>query len=452
MIKGQEIILLQKSKPIQMLVIGYFIITLTFALLLMLPVSSANQRPQSFIDAMFMASSGISTTGLTVVDIGSFYSIFGQIILMLDFQIGGIGYMAFIVFIAYLFNIRLSLRNQVLATESVAGAYRGYSFKFFKKVIVFTLLFELIGGVILFFYWLPTARSILYALYLGIFHSISAFCTAGFCLFPASMMPYKNSMVVNSVINIVSLAGGIGFFVLNEIYMVSKKKIKRERYWKISIHTKLAVIVTAIVIFIGTTVIFISEKWMPGAPLKERLMASSFQAISASTTDGYNSIDIGAMSPTSLFMIMLLMFVGASPGSTGGGIKTTTAGVIFLSIWSTLKGEKDTNIFARRISEDVIKKSFAIFVLFIMIIAIDLLVLTVTENAGFLQIIFEIMSALGNTGLSTGITANLSVIAKILLSITMFIGRVGPLVIGLALIGKLTPANFRYPEEDIFVG
>lgn len=450
MIKERKIKLSQKVNPIQILVMGYFFVTLIFALLLMLPISSVNHKTQPLIDAIFMASSGISTTGLTVVDIGSFYSLFGQIILMLDFQIGGIGYMAFIVFIVYLLNIKLSMKNQIIATESVSGSYPSHIFIFFKKVIVFTLLFELIGGLILFFYWLP-GHSLPYALYLGIFHSVSAFCTAGFCLFPTSVMLYKNSLVINFVIGVVSLAGGIGFYVLNEIYMVGKKIIKRERY-RISDHTKLVIVMTALVIFIGTVVIFVSEKWTPTITLKERLMVSSFQAISASTTDGYNSVDIGAMSFTSLFMIILLMFIGASPGSTGGGIKTTTAGVVFLSVWSTLKGEKDNNIFGRRISGNIIKKSFAIFVLFIMIAIIDLLILTLTEKAGFLQIIFEIISALGNTGLSMGITANLSSIAKILLSITMFIGRVGPLVIGVALVRKLTPANFRYPEADIFVG
>jgi len=451
MIKAQITKFLQKFNPIQVLVIGYFIVTLTFALLLMLPISSVSHKSQPFIDAMFVAASGISTTGLTTVDIGSFYSLFGQIVLMLDFQIGGIGYMAFIVFIAHLLNIKLSMKNQTVATESVSGAYPGHTFNFFKKVIVFTFVFELIGCAILFFYWLP-GRSFLYALYLGMFHSISAFCTAGFCLFPTSLMAYKNSIVVNLVIDVISLAGGIGFYVLNEIYMVSKKVVKHQRCENISTHAKLAVIITIIVILIGTTVIFISEKWTPQSNLNERLMASSFQAISASTTDGFNSLDIGTMSATSLFIIILLMFIGASPGSTGGGIKTTTAGVILLSIWSTIKGEKDTNLFARRLSTDVIRKSFAIFGLFIMVAVIDLLILTITENAGFLKILFEIISALGNTGLSTGITANLSSIAKILLSVTMFIGRVGPLAIGVALVRRLHPIDFKYPEADIFVG
>ncbi|MEK6591147.1 MAG: potassium transporter TrkG [Nitrospinota bacterium] len=448
-IKGEKKIF-KKLSSVQLLATGYFIVTLFFALLLTLPIASKTNKQQSFIDALFMSSSGISTTGLTVVDIGSFYSLFGQIILMLNFQIGGIGYMAFIVFIAYLLEIKLSVKNQIVASESVAGAYPGFSYRFFNTVITFTFIFEIIGGIILFFYWLqiyplPTA------MYFGIFHSVSAFCTAGFCLFPESLMSYKNSITVNLVINILSLIGGIGFFVLNEIYMITKKAIRKERYKRMSTHSLLAIAVTIIVIVTGAAIIFISEKWPSSAGIKERILASSFQAISASTTDGFNSIDIGAMSSTSLFMIILLMFIGASPGSTGGGIKTTTLGVIFVTIWSKLKGKEDSNLFKRRISDDIKDKASLIFFLMIFAAILDLLVLTATEKFSFLQILFEIISALGNTGLSTGITSNLSNLSKILLSITMFIGRVGPLTIGLALVERTKP-SFRYPDGDIFVG
>ncbi|MDO8734513.1 MAG: potassium transporter TrkG, partial [Elusimicrobiota bacterium] len=300
----------EKINPLQLLVIGYFIVTLFFALLFMLPVSSNDGKSQNFIDALFMASSGISTTGLAVVDIGSFYSLFGQIMLMLDFQIGGIGYMAFIVFMAYLLHAKLSINNKIVASESVAGTHPGHSYNFFAKVIIFTFIFETIGAIVLFFYWLPD-YSFLYALYLGFFHSITAFCTAGFCLFPDSLMSYKNSITVNFVINIISLIGGIGFYVLDDIYTFIKKTIKQEKFKPLSVHTKLAIITTVIVILIGIAVIFISEKWLPSISIKERLLYSSFQAISASTTDGFNTIDIGAMSSTGLFMIILLMFIGA---------------------------------------------------------------------------------------------------------------------------------------------
>jgi trk system potassium uptake protein TrkH len=180
-------------------------------------------------------------------------------------------------------------------------------------------------------------------------------------------------------------------------------------------------------------------------------MASAFQAISASTTDGFNTVDIGAMASTSLLFLMLLMFIGASPGSTGGGIKTTTLGVLWVSLWAQLR-QKDANVYRRRIPEETRGKALAILLSFLLVLLLDTLVLTATENGSFVQILFEIVSALGNTGLSMGITASLTSLAKVVLSITMFIGRVGPLVLGMALIAKPKPAPYQYAEADIFVG
>ncbi len=222
---------------------------------------------------------------------------------------------------------------------------QGFVYNFFTKVIIFTFIFELLGGIILFLSWLPV-YPFFNALYYGIFHSVSAFCTAGFCLFPDSLMSYKNNITVNLVINIISLIGGIGFSILNELYMISKKALRHEKYKRLSIHAKLAIIVTLIVIGVGTAIIFFSEKWQASTDIKERILTSSFQAISASTTDGYNTLNIGVMSATSLFMMILLMFIGASPGSTGGGIKTTTlVRVLFVTTLAKLRGRKDNNLF-----------------------------------------------------------------------------------------------------------
>lgn len=432
-----------RHHPIRYLVIGYLFITLVFALLLMLPISSSDGKSQPFIDALFVASSGISTTGLTVVETGSFYSLFGQIVLLLDFQIGGIGYMAFFVFIAVAFRRRLLVTTRTVAAESISGTPFGYTVHFFGKVLLFTFTFELIGSAVLFFFWRQYYPS-LRALYLGIFHSISAFCTAGFGLFADSLMSFRNNPVVNITVIVLSISGAIGFFVLNEIYMIGKKIIKRKTYRRLSIHTKLAILMTIVILTIGTLVILASEKC--GA------RDAVFQAVTASTTDGFNTIDIGAMSKTGLFMLILLFFIGGAPGGTAGGIKTTTLGVIFLTIWSNLMKNRDTNFWGRRISPDITEKAFIVFFLFAAVAVIDLLILTITENTDFIQIFFETVSALANTGLSTGITSGLSNTARILLSITMFIGRVGPLTIGLALVSDTTPPNYRYPAEDLYVG
>ena len=218
--------LFRKSTPLQLLVIGYGLIVLIIAILLSLPISSSNGTSQPFIDALFIATSGISTSGLTVVDIGSFYSLFGQVILLIDFQIGGLGYMTFFAFIAYVLDRKLSLTSAIVAVESLAGPTLGDLKKFFRIVVLYTFVFEFIGAAILALYWMREF-SILKAIYLGIFHSVSTFCTAGFALFPNSLMSYEGDIMINLLIDILSLAGGISFFVLNDLYIFSKKTIKR---------------------------------------------------------------------------------------------------------------------------------------------------------------------------------------------------------------------------------
>lgn len=447
------IILKRKITPVQLLVFGYALITLVAAVLLSLPMASSKNTSQPFIDALFVAASGISTTGLTIVDIGSYYSLFGQIVLMIDFQIGGVGYMTFFVFLIYVLGTRLSLFDKLAARDSLAGINLDNLYIFFRAVVIFTLIFELGGTIILAWYW-SGEFSILKSIYLGFYHSVAAFCTAGFSLFPTSLMPYQKSIITNVTVDIVSLAGGIGFFVLYDIYTVFGKIMKNETPRGLSLHSKLTLVVTPIVVVTGILVILFSESWGSFSNIGGKLLVSSFQSISASTTDGFNTVDIGVMSSGSLFVLILLMLIGASPGSTGGGFKTTTLGIIVAAFWANLRRKKEVDIFGRRISEETIETSYWIFFSFIIVIVIDLLILTATEKKfNFLQIFFEIASALGNTGLSMGITSGLTSIGKIVLSITMFIGRVGPLAFGLFLVGEPKSAHtFKYPSGEIFIG
>lgn len=359
--------------------------------------------------------------------------------------------MAFYVLIAYLVVERISLATQLVGKESITGTRFSEFTKFFILVLIFTFSAEFIGAVILTTYW-AREFSLPRAIYLGIFHSVSAFCTAGFGLFPDSLMSYQRSIVVNVVIDILSILGGIGFYVFYDVYKLTKKTIKRERPRQLSEHSKLAMLVTIIVLSVGSGVIFVSEKWPSSTTIGDRVLASSFQAISANTTDGFNTVVIGEMNHTSLFLIIILMLIGASPGGTAGGIKTTTLGIMFVTVWSMLRGRSDVNLFGKRVPEETIYRSFMILLLFVLVLAIDILVLTTTEKASFLPVLFETSSALGNTGLSTGITPNLSIVGKIFLTITMFIGRVGPVTIGFSFFGRRKPALFKYPEGEILVG
>lgn len=442
---------MKKLTPYQLLLLGYIFITLTGALILSLPVSSAKGMAQPFLDALFLASSGISTSGLTVVDIGSYYSFFGQIVLLIIFQIGGIGYMTFIIFTAYMLGMGRSLQTSLVARESLAGSDLNLLENFFRKVLIYTCFFELSGTIVLSLIWVKD-YPLWQAIYLGFFHSVSTFCTAGFGLFPDSLMKYQHNVLLNATINILSLAGGLGFFVLDDIRQYIDRKIKKQYPARLAVHTKLVLITTFIIILAGSIVIFIAENWQPiTANYYEKWMFSVFQAVSASTTDGFNSIDIGQMSPTSWIMIMLLMFVGASPGSTGGGIKTTTFALLFVLIWSKLR-DRNFNIFKREIGEQGIYNAVIISIFFLVIIFIDSLVMAATEKVPFIQVLFEIVSALGNTGLSTGITSALSSAGRAILSLTMFIGRVGPLLVATAVITKPRKVLYRYAREDIFVG
>jgi len=438
--------------PIQLLVLGYLLVTLAGAVLLSLPISTQKHISQPFIDSMFVATSGISTSGLTVVDIGSYYTLFGQLVLMCIFQIGGIGYMTFLMFFIYLFGIRLPSLTKNAALESISGNNYKLFGRFFLYVLAFTVIFEVLGAMILTLS-LTNDYMIKKAIYFGIFHSISTFCTAGFSTISDSLMKYVYNPVINYTVIILSIIGGIGFIVLYDIYMSIIKKIKKITSNKITLHSKIVILVTLIVIALGTIVIFFAEKWTDSISIIDRFMISLFQSVSASTTDGFNTMDIGRMNPSSLLMLIVLMFIGASPGSTGGGIKTSTIGIIFIFIMSQIKGkESNINFLKREIPDGTISKSFGIFFWFIIIIIADLLVLNITEKASFLQIFFETVSALGNTGLSMGITSGLSFTGKIMLIITMFIGRVGPLTFVFSLAGKSKTLPYRYAQENIFVG
>ncbi|MGC8871113.1 MAG: TrkH family potassium uptake protein [Brevinematia bacterium] len=443
--------LLRQLTFIQSLLIGFILIILIGSILLTLPIASSKGISQPFIDALFTATSAVSTTGLIVVDTGSFYSIFGQIVILILIEVGGLGYMTFIVFISYLLGKKLSLRAGITLQESLAGVSLGNTKKFVKSVIVFTFLFEFVGAVILSLYWMrefPLSRSI----YLGIFHSVSAFCTAGFALFPDSFSSYIGSVVINLIISILSIAGGIGFFVLYDIQSLLGKTINHIRPRRLSIHSKLALMLSITLMVIGTGVIFISESGLSSAPLGHRLLSSTFQSITASTTTGFNTVDIGAMKSTSLFAIILLMFIGASPGGTGGGIKTTTFGLMLLSVIALLKGRQDVNIFNRRISPNMVNRAFAVGFTATLLVIFATAILTATEKTSFLRILFEVVSAFGTVGLSTGITSSLSIVGKIVITITMLSGRLGTLGIGFALIGKPKRVFFKYAEEEIFVG
>jgi trk system potassium uptake protein TrkH len=277
-------------------------------------------------------------------------------------------------------------------------------------------------------------------------------------LFSTSFESYKNDLFINSIIAFASIAGAIGFFVIYNLtrYIKSKLFLKKRRKNKrkifLSLHTKMVLILSFTLVFSGIFIIFFAENRTSTLPKTSQIVYAAFQTISASTTTGFNSVNIGSMSDTSLFFIIILMFIGASPGGTGGGIKSTTFGIMLLAMIAFLKGRKDTNIFWRRIPPETTTKAFGLAIIAVIVVLIDGLILSYTEKESFIKIVFEIVSALATTGLSAGITPDLSTPGKLVICITMIIGRLGPLTIGFLLVGKTRPINLKYPAEEVFIG
>ncbi len=444
-------IFLKKFSPIQILVLGFLIMTIAGAILLMLPISSANHKFQPFIDALFTSTSAVSTTGLVVVDTGSYYSFFGQIVMITLVQIGGLGYMVFIVLLLLKSKNQFTVGGRKLLRQSLSRPLKMDMIKFTKVVFVFTFVIEALGALGIFIYF-RNYFSVSEAIYQSIFHSISAFCTAGFSLFPDSFMKYGHSTYLNIIIDVTCILGALGFFVLYDIYEKFLKAIKKIYPSSFSLHTKIVLSTTVLLTIIGCVFIYFSDGSKFSGNILFRILDDSFQVLSAFTTTGFNSVDVGAITHAGLFILIILMFIGASPGSTGGGIKTSTFAVLFKYVVAVLRGEKDVNLFKRKVEDETVSNSIAITIISLFWILIALSILTLTDNFNFIRILFELTSAFGTVGLSTGITSSLSIPGKLIITITMFLGRVGPLALGLSMISPAKINGFKYPEEDVLVG
>ncbi len=445
-------LIIMGRNPTRTLIITFVVLIVIGAALLMLPRSLADGAPPlRFIDALFTTTSAVTTTGLIVVDTGSVYSTFGQMIILILFQIGGLGYMILISSIVLFRRRRLSLDERVHLNGSVIRPEKVEILRYVRSIIVFSFVFELLGTLALGYQWqryFPYSK----AMYVGFFHAVSAFCTAGFSLFSDSLTQYRHSTLFNLVVGMICVTGGIGFFVLYDVSNFFVKTIRRKHPRRLSAHTKLALFVTFSLFLVGSILIFFCENTDSTPGLGGRALNAGFQAVSSSTTTGFNTVDVAKMSKTSLFGIILLMFIGASPGGTGGGIKSTTFGLIVLSLYALLTGREDVNVFRGRVPPETIRKAFGVALAGVLCLSAAILVLTATEDAPFLDIFFEATSALGTVGLSTGITSQLTSAGKIIIVITMLIGRIGPLAVGFSLIGKPKKANFQYVDEDILVG
>ncbi len=437
-----------KLTPYQILAAGFAGLIIVGAALLATPLASATGEPLSFIDALFTATSAVCVTGLIVADTGTRFSLFGQMIIILLIQAGGLGIMTMATLMALLMGKKINLRERLIIQEAmnqltVAGVVR-----LTRYIIKVTLLIEFIAGTILAvrFYQDYGVKGI----YFGYWHAVSSFCNAGFDLFGEyrSLTGYVDDLTVNLVVSTLIILGGIGFAVIADVW-------ENRRFRDYSLHSKLVIVVSVFLIVFGAIVIFVLEQNNPATlgtlSWEGKILASYFQSVSPRTA-GYNTVSIGDMGNATLFFIVILMFIGASPGSTGGGIKTTTAGLLAAAIWALVRGREDVEIFERSMSRSIIYKAFALVFIAALLVIVVTMILCVSEAAPFLNILFEVVSAFGTVGLTTGITKDLSATGKLWIIFTMFAGRVGPITVALALALRQRKAMVKYPEGKVIIG
>lgn len=414
----------------------------------MLPISVEGDESLSLVDAIFTTASSISGTGLIVEDTATYFSLFGQAVIIVLIQIGNIGYMIFFALAVVIFGGRLSLFNKLIIKESISHSKLSLM-QFIVKVFKYTLVVEGIAALLLSVYWMQE-MTVFEAVKQGVFHSVSAFCTAGFSLFSDNLMGYRNDYFVNAVILAASYAGCIGFFVMYDLSSGFKASLKKIKY-KLSTHSKLVLAVSIGITLLSTLLIFLIENTISETGEASTFLESVFQATSASTSVGFNTVNIGNLEQSAQLGIIIEMFIGASPSGTGGGIKTTVFAIMCLSLLAFIRDRKYVNTLHRSIHPGTIARAFSISLLALFWLLFTTMFLNITEDQEFLSLLFESASALGNNGLSTGITSSLSIPGKIILSLSMIIGRVGPLIVGYTLLGRQKAVNYQYPEGNILI-
>ena len=445
------------KSPARFSVVAFLILILVGTLLLSLPISSTGKRI-GLINALFTSTSASCVTGLVVLDTGKDFSRFGQGIILLLIQVGGLGIMTLSTLFLLMAGRRPSLAGRFVIKDALTDGKERSLPSLLRDVLLFTGIMEGIGAALMFTRFLP-GRNVLQAAYLAIFHSVSAFCNAGFSTFPDSFIAYQGDWTLNLTVCFLIISGGIGFLVLSEL---KRKRPFRRRSWaRLSLHSKIVLSTTAILL-LGGTMLILGMEWhdtLKGLSLPDRFLAAFFQSVTARTA-GFNTLPIGALANETLFLILLLMFIGASPGSCGGGIKTTSfASLLVLGI-SRLLGKENPQVFRRTIPADSTGKAISIVMVGTVIVVAATMALLVSElgevshtmsRGKFFELLFEVVSAFGTVGLSTGVTGGLSVAGKVILTTVMFVGRLGPLVIAMAVSRPSAP-RYTYAEENIMVG
>lgn len=451
---GLRRILRQSLTPPRLLVLSFVGLILLGSLLLRLPQATTS-APLDYVDALFTATSATCVTGLVVADTGTKFTPAGQLIILCLIQLGGLGIMTFSTAFLYVLEGRLSLASRAVLEETLTQSPMRGLRGLLKTVFAATFLIESAGALILtlrFAHYMPWAP----AVYQGIFHSISAFCNAGFALQRNSLTPYQGDAIINLTIICLIVLGGLGFVVIYELF-----RLRRRNRYRLSFNTRLVLTTSGVLIAGGAAFFFVLEyaNALRNQPWPAKILISLFQSVTTRTA-GFNSVEIGVLSNPTLFMMIVLMFIGASPASCGGGIKTTTFAVILSHIRARFNSGDHSNLFLRRIASKTVSKAITITFFAALVIMLCTMLLLITELAEvshqasrglFLELLFEVTSAFGTVGLSLGTTPTLSAAGKMLIILVMLIGRLGPLTIAMA-VGRKEQAHFKFAEEDVLVG
>lgn len=414
-----------------------------------LPISSTTGTSLPYIQGLFTATSAVTVTGLSINDISEVYTTFGQVIIMILIQIGGLGILTASSMVILFISGRLDYYSKKVVKEDINFDLIKELPNYLKEVIKIVLGIELVGAILFFFRFIKTFN-FSKAVFHSIFHSISAFCNAGFTLYTNNLIGYKNEIYVNIVVTTLIILGGIGFSTLME-FNNYRKGIRN----RMSLSSLLTIKMYLFLIITGTILVFFIESAnsMKEFTLYEKLLSSYFHSVSTRTA-GFQTMDLSHLAPATIIVFCILMFIGGASGSTAGGIKTTTLSVVFLGINSSIRGYEDIEYKGRRISWNDFNKACAIILITVMNILILFFLITLLEpNIHFSKLLFEIISAMGTVGLSTGITSELSIYSKLILIYTMFLGRVGPLTLMLALSSsRIKKGKYKYPKETVIVG
>lgn len=448
---------IQKMQPAWLVILSYLAAAFTGTILLSLPAASTGE-PLGLINALFTATSGICVTGLIVVDTGTQLTVFGKTVLLALIQMGGLGVMTFSVFLFIFLGRGMGLRGRWIITESFTATPQKDIKSLIRAIFVFTIVAEAIGTGLLYLFW-RRSMSPPGALFTSLFHSISAFCNAGFSFFGSSFIEYRGSALLNLTVMSLIVVGGLGFPVMYQLV----QRVRRPGTYRrrpLSLHVRMVLWTTVILIAFGALLIYLLERGhaLRALPWHERLFTVFFQSITARTA-GFNTLDIPQLGGATLFILVMLMFVGASPGSCGGGIKTTSLAVMGAILGNKIRGKTTVSIFHRTLPEETVSRALSIFILAVVTITAGLIILLITQMGAaypskeyFLAYLFEAVSAFGTVGLSMGVTPTLSSAGKIVIIVLMLLGRVGLLTVAYVVTRRERATLFRYAEEKVMIG